>query len=239
MNMDYTIYYNGKSALELGLVVEHRPQIPSAVANITEFEVPSRDGILHRSEGTVQNVELVVPFAFVVSDPDEWMGVYRNIMSWLYSKGDGKLILSEDPDWFYQVVSVSVAEAPERVGWRGGRFSATFTIKGYAYETAGEQAQTNFYNRYDDIAHPLYKLTGEGNATITVNGNSMTANVGQEMVIDTDLMIAYRVSNGTMVNTSVSGDYEGLWLNKGNNTVSFNRAAGMTLTVYPRWRKRL
>ena len=236
---DYTIYYNGKSALDYGLVVEHRPTIPSAEPVVTEFEVPARDGVLHRSEGTVNDVEMTVSFAFVVDRPDNWMKVYRNALSWLYSDGDKKLYLSEDLDWFYKVVSVSVSDEPERINWYGGRFEATFAIKGYGYMASGELPQTNYLNPFD-ISHPMYRLTGNSNVTLNVNGKTATVNIGQEVVIDTDLMIAYRPSDGAVRNTSISGDYEDLWLKPGKNTVTLSGStSGVTLYVYPRWRKRL
>jgi hypothetical protein len=46
-------------------------------------------------------------------------------------------------------------------------------------------------------------------------------------------MIAYR-TDGTMMNTSVSGDYEEMWLRAGENDVAIT--SGFTLTVIPRWR---
>ena len=45
--------------------------------------------------------------------------------------------------------------------------------------------------------------------------------------------IVYR-TDGTLMNTSVSGDYEDLWLREGENTVTITN--GFTLTVIPRWR---
>ena len=68
---------------------------------------------------------------------------------------------------------------------------------------------------------------------LTVNGNKMTANVGQNLTIDTDLMIAYR-TDGTSQNTEVTGEYEDLWLPPGENSVSVT--AGFSLTVIPNWR---
>ena len=60
----------------------------------------------------------------------------------------------------------------------------------------------------------------------------MTANVGQNLIIDTDRMIAYR-SDGTLNNTKVSGNYEDLYLKPGENSVEFS---GGTLKVIPNWR---
>lgn len=89
------------------------------------------------------------------------------------------------------------------------------------------------YNPYD-ICHPIYKITGNGICTLTVNGKAMKATVGQNLTIDTERMIAYR-KDGTMMNTSVSGDYEDLYLKPGENEISITQ--GFTLTVIPNWRR--
>ena len=76
-------------------------------------------------------------------------------------------------------------------------------------------AQDLKLNPYD-ISKPVYKITGEGVCTLTVNGNEMTANVGQNLTIDTDLMIAYR-EDGILQNTAVTGEYENMYLKAGEN----------------------
>ena len=60
----------------------------------------------------------------------------------------------------------------------------------------------------------------------------MTANVAENLTIDTDRMIAYR-SDGTLSNTKVSGNYEDLYLKPGENKIEFT---GGTLAVVPNWR---
>ena len=57
-------------------------------------------------------------------------------------------------------------------------------------------------------------------------------NVGQNLTIDTDRMIAYR-SDGTLNNTQVTGNYEDMYLLNGENEISFS---GGELKVIPNWR---
>lgn len=80
--------------------------------------------------------------------------------------------------------------------------------------------------------HPTYKIAAEGMCTLKINGKTMTANVGQNLTIDTDLMIAYR-EDGTLNNTKVSGNYEDMYLQPGNNKIEFY---GGNLKVIPNWR---
>ena len=60
----------------------------------------------------------------------------------------------------------------------------------------------------------------------------MTADVAGDLMIDTDRMMAYK-KDGTVKNTTVSGDYDSLILNPGENTVSIT--AGFSLMVIPNW----
>ena len=66
-----------------------------------------------------------------------------------------------------------------------------------------------------------------------MNGNEFVAEVGQNVTIDTDLMLAYR-QDGRMMNTSVTGDYQELYLKEGDNTIEITEGFG--LKVIPNWR---
>lgn len=236
MGLNYTIIYNSETALSQGLSVEARPSIPSAVANITEFEVPARDGTLHRIDGTVQDVEISIDFALANVPEDQWMTAYRRVTKWLYGNTDKRLILQDDLDWYYDVLNVEIGENLNRAHRMGGRFTAVFTVRGYAYLIAGTKPVTSYYNQYD-ISHPIYTISAESNVTLTVNGHAVTVNVGQGVTIDTDRMMTYRTSDGQMRNTALTGDYEDLWFHPGQNTISIS--SGAALSVIPQWRKRL
>ena len=71
--------------------------------------------------------------------------------------------------------------------------------------------------------------------TLEVNGNRMTANVGQNLTIDTDRMVAYR-QDGTLQNTAVTGKYEDLYLTEGE--IDIGISTGFDLKIIPNWRCR-
>lgn len=103
--------------------------------------------------------------------------------------------------------------------------------RAFGFTQFNKQAKDVLWNQYL-TCHPTYKITAEGMCTLTVNGNTMTANVGQNLTIDTDRMIAYR-SDGTLNNTQVKGNYEDMYLLNGENEISFS---GGELKVIPNWR---
>ena len=67
-----------------------------------------------------------------------------------------------------------------------------------------------------------------------MNGNTFQANIGQEIIIDSGLMLAYK-NDGTSRNTDVTGNYEDLWLTTGDNTISV--MSGFSIFMKPGWRE--
>lgn len=184
-------------------------------------------------DGTVKDIQIEVTFTFHTK-PERFAEVFRNAKRWLLSKGEKRLKFTDDPDYFYQVryVSVGVNERTARVI---GEFTATFVCHGCQYLVEGAREQGIEDVRYNPyfIAHPIYKIAGEGVCYLKVNGNVMKANVGQNLTIDTERMIAYR-KDGTMANTKVSGSYEEMYLLEGENEVSITE--GFDLKIIPNWR---
>lgn len=227
----YDVSFAGKTAKENGLAVVQRPNIPAPQKRYEQITIPGRDGDLYISDGDVEDIKIPVEFNFI-GQPEDWFEHFRQAKRWL--TGRGKLQLGDDLDFFYKAKKVEIDTA-ERVCYEIGRFTATFTCDGYNYVERG----TAFYD-VKDVLHnpyygccPIYQITGEGACTLTVNGNTMKANVGQNLTIDTDLMIAYR-EDGTMMNTKVEGDYRKLRLQEGDNTIQVT--AGFGLKVAPNWR---
>ncbi|MGL5512435.1 MAG: distal tail protein Dit [Sporomusa sp.] len=233
MTYDYEIEYNGRTSKSYGFEVMQRPNIPAPVQRYTEVEAPGRDGKLHRFDGDIEDIEIEIMFNYLV-EPNDWTKKFRKAKKWLLGDVDNRLSFSDDDSYFYKVKRVSIDQC-ERVDWRIGRFSAFFTCEGYQYVSEGaierEYTET-IYNAYS-LSKPIYKITGEGVCYLTVNGSQMAANVGQNLTIDTDLMIAYR-TDGEIMNTSVTGEYKDLFLIEGTNTISITKGFGMTIT--PNWR---
>lgn len=229
--MSIYVIYAGESSEDYGLLVYQRPNYRTAQETITEFDIPGRESNLHRRSGHFDTTKIDVTFNYV-AEPTSWGEVLRKTILWL--RKSGNLQFSDDLDVFRKVINVEIGDN-ERQLKRYGRFDATFNCAPGEYYVAGQE----FYD-YADVTEnpysecrPVYKITGNGGCTITVNGNSMTAAVDTNLVIDTGLKIAAQ-EGGETLNTSVTGDYDGLVLNPGSNTIEFTGAA--ILTVQPNWR---
>lgn len=228
----YYVEFNDVNNSEIGIYAT-RPNLPAANRKKTSFKIPGRDGELYIHENSVEDIVISIKFGFYC-EQSKWMDYYRKAKKWLLTKISGKLVLSDDPDFFYKVKSVYIGTA-ERTVKEIGEFKADFICDGFQYLKSGlfEYGKEDvLYNPFS-LSKPIYKITGEGVCELTVNGKTVRANIGQNIVIDTEKMIAYR-NDGTLQNTKITGDYEDLYLQECDNSISIT--SGFALKVIPNWR---
>lgn len=227
----FTISFKGKSCLEYKVFPSRRPDIPIPKKRINEIEIAGRDGILTETDGDYEPITIPVEFNFR-EIPEIWNTTYRNIKKWL--SGNGILEFSDDRNFCYKVLYITFKNEKRKIK-KIGTFTAEFICEPYSYFKAGQETMEPERARVNpgDECHPIYKITGDGDCTIKVNEKQITATVGQNLTIDTELMIAYR-KDGTMQNTEITGKYEDLYLREGENTVEVS--PGFTLTMIPNWR---
>lgn len=229
----YEISRNGRKNTNVGVMVANRPSIPAPEYITNEVEIPGRDGKLYEETVNISDITISIPFVFI-RDPQRWQDQFREAKRWLLAKQDDKLILGDDAAFFYKVKHTKINESERKVR-ESGEFTVDFICEGYQYLLDGEdpkEIKDVLYNPYM-ICHPTYLITGEGRCTIKVNGNTMVAEVGQNVKINTDLMLAYRI-DGTIKNTSVTGEYENLYLKEGDNTIT--ASSGFDVKIIPNWR---
>ncbi len=233
MHNKYFIVYNGQTNLDIDLLIKSRPSKPSPTKQHDEVDVPGRDGKLYIEKG-YSDIEISVSFNFVSKFPEMWDKNFRKIKKWLNSKIDNKLKFSDDLGFFYRVNKV-VIDTPERALKRIGRFNVTFTCEPYIYLETGQERISLpqlIYNEFEE-SQPIYYIKGEGVLNLTVNGVTVKANVGQNLVINTKLGLCYR-EDGTLNNIALTGNYKDLNIKEGNNTFSFTQ--GFSVEIEPNWR---
>lgn len=219
----------------IGLLVKERPAPPAPEPDHDAIKLPGRDGALYRRKDTVPDILVTFTFGFKAKK-DLWMEQYRIVKDWLYDGICSRLVLSDDPEYFYQVKNFKI-KSTDRFIRTMGQISVEFICSGYQYLLEGTtemDIDRVLYNRYY-LSHPVYKITGEGVCTLTVNGKTMVANVGQNLTIDTERKLSYRLDN-TIMNTSVTGNYDDLYLLKGKNSITITN--GFELKIIPNWRCR-
>lgn len=222
----YSIQYDGALSDTYGIFLYDYPEISSAKKNYDTYTVPGRNGELLSSEDYLSNITVTCIFSVLSQNLHQTI---RSIRRWL--SGTGRLVIQDTPESFYEVMKIEYGSM-ERELREYGRFTAVFTCYPYEFRNDGQVSMENVtYNPYDRCM-PLYHLSGEGECTLTVNRSTITANVGQNLTIDTRRQIAYR-EDGEIMNTIITGDYDKIWLPHGENKISFTD--GFHLKIVPRW----
>lgn len=228
------VEYNGIPGSNFGVYAKNLPTIPPAVKKASSVEIAGRDGTLYLLDGGYESTEIKVDFNWIGKE-EQWIDRWGQIQKWL-SERNSHLSFGSDPSCFYKIMKVELDQA-EHTTARIGNFSASFlTENGLRYLVEGQNEHSIEdvgWNPYE-ISCPVYKIYGEGKCDLVVNGNHMTADVGQNLVIDTERELAYR-EDGTLSNTAISGDYEELFLQEGENSVTITE--GFELKIIPNWRR--
>lgn len=196
-----------------------------------EIEIEGR-GKLYR-ERFLDDISIEVEFNFI-SSKSKWNDSFRKAKTWINNFNENKLKFSDDLGYFYRVNKVEISTS-ERVYKKLGKFTVTFTCEPYMYLEDGTRAialPTLLYNFYEKT-QPIYVVEGEGLFSMQINGKEIKANVGQNLTIDTKLGLCYR-KDGTMQNTALTGNYEDMYLQNGENTFSYT--SGFKVSIIPNWR---
>lgn len=230
--MEFDVLIDGTSCNSMGILCVKRPDFPAPQKRYNELEILGRDGKLYQDTGLYDDVDIPIEFNYM-DQVQNWGERWREAKSFFL--GAKTLKLSDDSSVFWKVKKVYLSDN-QRNSNRIGRFSVNFVLDPYTYLESGNglytaaQITENIY----DLSKPDYLIEGEGVCTLTVNGNEMIANVGQNLTIDTYREVSYRTDSGANNNIAVSGDYEGLFLPTGSVEISIT--SGFELKIRPNWR---
>ena len=223
----YFILYNDETNLDVNLLIKDRPSKPAPIKEYEEIKVPGGKTV-YRENG-YRDIDITISFNFIAKD--SWDNDFRRMKKWLLSKGNNKLKFSDDFEVYYKVNKVTI-DTPERIMKKIGRFNATFTCEPFVYIDEVEiELNTVLYNDYL-ISKPIYRIVGEGYLTFNINNKIIKANVGQELIIDTDKRLCYR--EGIVNNVALEGKYEDMYLLEGENTFSWTN--GFKIYILPNLR---
>lgn len=222
----------GVKSSDLHIFFEKYPAIKMGQEEFQKKTIPGRGNVSIKT-GTLSDTEIDMTLDVnVLGYQDKRLEAYLKAREFLETCK--RVTFCDNPDYFYKVKYAKLEKVTQYIE-EAGDFGATFVcepgifLKSGVYEYEKEEV---LYNPYS-ICKPTYIITGEGQCTLNVNGKTMAATVGQNLTINTDLMISYRV-DGTMQNTAVSGQYDDLYLQHGKNTIYIT--SGFGLKVIPNWR---
>ncbi len=227
------IEFNSVRGSMLQIFAKDLITVPAAEPNMEEINLAGRDGTTYKFDGTYKAT--VIPIAFKLYRSGKIDGMIAG--DWLNNGCQPEIQRSE----FLMIANFFIKSAMFHLEIMNELQSESETSlliltlsDGLQYLLSGQMEYTSHdveWNPYLEC-HPVYKITAEGMCTLSVNGKTMMANVSQNLIIDTDRMIAFR-SDGTLNNTKVSGNYEDLYLKPGQNKIE---CVGGELSVIPNWR---
>lgn len=230
----YEIIYNGIRSSEYGVYAKERPNIPAARKKSNETYLAGRDGVLYEEEDAYEETSINILFNYIGQEK-EWMERWRMIQEWL-SPRNSKLQISDDEAYFFKIVKVELEEN-ERSSRRVGNFTATFRTKdGLSYLVDGTAEYSIDAVRYNPYlaTHPMYYVIGQGTCEIEMNGNRFSVDVAGGIYIDTERQMTL-LPDGTVNNTAAKGEYEGIYLLPGRNSIKISQ--GFDVKVTPNWRR--
>lgn len=241
MRNQYNIHFNNSNAKDIGIIAIKRPSIPVPEKNLLEKEVKGRNGSVMIDYKTYKNITKDIEFNFLESK--DFLERCRTIKKWFYNIQDNRLIESDDTDYFYKVKRVVLGDIERELKIKG-TFTASFILDPFQYSKYGldEIILTNNFileNPYFIEAAPIINMWGEGSITLNINGNKLTVNLGQSIIINSDLGLSYRIVNGNTQyqNTRLKGDYPVLI--EGENKISYTLGTGARLdkiSIIPNFR---
>lgn len=221
----YFIIFNNETNLDVNTMIEKRPSKPAPKMEYETVKVPG--GRTLYIEKGYDDIEIPIEFNFISKDATEWDTDFRIIKKWLLTSIDNKLKFSDDLDVYYRVNSV-VIDTPERVIRKAGRFTVIFVCEPYVYIDEDElELESCLYNDYL-VSKPIYRIVGNGYLTLNINNKIIKANVGQELIIDTNKGLCYK--DGVINNVALEGKYEDMFLLEGENTFSWTNGFEIYIT---------
>lgn len=228
------INFKNTSSKTYPLTITTPPQITHPEKITDTYNIPGRDGELYGDIVTRGNAQITINMALVAAD--DWTNevsayaiAYRQVRQWL--TGRGRLVISDAPDAYYEVLQVDIA-TDDRTILRFGQLQVVFTVYPVEFLNSGETAlEGGTINNPGSRSMPIYRIIGNGSGVLTVNGKTMSYTVAGTLYIDTRRWIAYD-ANKNNKNNQLAGDYKDLWLEPGENTVA---ATAGTLAIYPYW----
>lgn len=214
-------FLNKDSLSDMGIGVLKRPLIPTPERRVQQIPVKGRNGVLLIDEKSYS--EFTIPVECIVEDSDIPHKADA-IKAWLLG-GSGSLIFSNDPNRKYNATVVNkfdIAEAIENFG----EFIVMFLCQPFKYDIINSVITLNasggtVVNTGTIYSEPKITVYGNGNISLTVNGNTVTlTGVNGSIVLDSVIEDCYLGTNN--LNGKMTGEFP--LLQVGNNLITWSGA---------------
>jgi phage-related protein len=232
------IILNGNNSNDLtGLLISKLPPITKPKQRTQTKEIDGRDG------------DIVTTLGYGAYDKSIDIGLYGNfnlddIMTFFNSSGTVTFSNEEDKYYNYQIVDqidyerlIRFRTAKVKMHVQPFKYSAVEGIRTY---NITNQDEITINNNGNYTAKPVITIAGSGTINLSVNGYEVLVielgETASTITIDTANMEAYNQNTSQLMNRSVTGDYDNLYLNAGKNTISWTGTiTQIQIQNYSRW----
>lgn len=228
INRDLGIFtYNGKSSKDFDIIVEKLPSLSRPTRKYNVYQVPGRNGDIIEQYNAFENITITYEVWFANNDIDIMNAqmLAREISAWLYnSNGYCRLEDDFEPDIYRLAYYVGDLDI-ENMLTKYGSAKISFVCRPERYYKDGEYIVNNpaiLVNNTAFEAKPLIKVTGSGNVSFTIQGQTVQINNLVDYVyIDCDKQDCYRLLSENK-NSLMVGDFPVLKVGTNNISKSNN-----------------
>lgn len=233
--MKFSFKFGDWTNEDFDIEIKKRPVIPLPTKKYKEIEVKGADGKYYIDTESYEDIEFSIECNFIECDLDEVRNRIREVQNWLYEAviENGELILSDDYEYFYKVKKVELNNINYENVYEIQMFEINFIVEALKYWNNTREIQlNNIYRNSGVTSKPIYKIIGNGNCNLIINGVIVNCtNILNGLIIDTNLNKILNLDGSRAVGKTNIKDIRKLWLKKGINNFSFSN--GFNLYVKP------
>lgn len=218
---------------DYGIYPKERIIVPTPERDIEHVEIRGRHGTLTKKYGYK---DIPLPVLFYMKDKDSFKPIFRKAKMHLLNAKT--IAFDDDKEVFYKVKSTQINEAENEI-ITFGEFVVDFTLAPFQYEVTDSTqtitGRTLLENEGYESA-PIITAQVAGKGKIYINNQEITlVDLNGSIIIDAELMNAYRNNNGiiTNLNHHMVGDFP--VLEHGENVIEIDGDIER-LEINPRWR---
>lgn len=233
-------WFGGQCSADFGLMATGSGTFNAPERDMELIGIPGRNGDLIQDNGRYKNINVSYP----VSICSDFTISADTVRAWLLSKPGYKRLEDEyNPDYFRLGVCKGPIQFSTEFLCRSGEATITFNCKPQRFLKSGEiplglnVSDKMIRNPTLFPAQPLLTLIGNGDASLTIGGCTISvSDLAGSVVVDCESMEIYREGeDGSRINASgsveVAPDFP--VLEPGENEISMSGLLGVR--VVPRW----
>lgn len=220
--------FKGIKSTDMGIFTTELPPDQTSDNDGDYIKVPGRDGYLYIDDGRKEAYDKIIK-CMIPLTPNQ--GQLDTIKDWL--SGSGELIISREPDIFYEARINSVRQY---VGQRKNiAFNISFKCQPHKYYLFGKNpikltSTPTTINNPGKVSKPIIKITGSGEVSLSINSQLIQATIDGYLTIDSELMECYKDNELK----TFTGPFPELI--EGINDISWTGTV-TEVEVIPRWHK--